>query len=85
MRKQLDKNISFHKLVAYMIGLMTGRPTHCIHLHFQSFTVLKCMQQTIPSDSFSYVMTCGFNSIQLIEQKVLLCIRPKLREIEKML
>ncbi|CAB1325343.1 unnamed protein product [Coregonus sp. 'balchen'] len=24
MRKQLDKNISFHKLVAYMIGLMTA-------------------------------------------------------------
>lgn len=24
MRKQLDKNLSFHKLVAYMIALMTG-------------------------------------------------------------
>lgn len=31
MRKQLDKNLSFHKLVAYMIALMTGerrRETH---------------------------------------------------------
>uniref|UniRef100_A0A8B9H3J4 FAD-binding FR-type domain-containing protein n=1 Tax=Astyanax mexicanus TaxID=7994 RepID=A0A8B9H3J4_ASTMX len=27
MRKQLDKNLSFHKLVAYMIALMTGK--HC--------------------------------------------------------
>lgn len=27
MRKQLDKNLSFHKLVAYMIALMTGEPT----------------------------------------------------------
>lgn len=25
MRKQLDKNLSFHKLVAYMIALMTGK------------------------------------------------------------
>lgn len=24
MRKQLDKNLTFHKLVAYMIGAMTG-------------------------------------------------------------
>lgn len=24
MRKQLDHNLSFHKLAAYMIGLMTG-------------------------------------------------------------
>ena len=24
MRKQLDNNLSFHKMVAYMIGLMTG-------------------------------------------------------------
>lgn len=31
MRKQLDKNLSFHKLVGYMIALMTGeclRETH---------------------------------------------------------
>lgn len=27
MRKQLDKNLSFHKLVAYMIALMTGETT----------------------------------------------------------
>ncbi|XP_039623585.1 NADPH oxidase 1 [Polypterus senegalus] len=25
MRKQLDKNLTFHKLVAYMIALMTGK------------------------------------------------------------
>uniref|UniRef100_A0A3P8UTD4 NADPH oxidase 1 n=1 Tax=Cynoglossus semilaevis TaxID=244447 RepID=A0A3P8UTD4_CYNSE len=35
IRKQLDKNLTFHKLVAYMIGLMTGEPSffllHCKH------------------------------------------------------
>ncbi|KAK7922506.1 hypothetical protein WMY93_009408 [Mugilogobius chulae] len=29
MRKQLDKNLSFHKLVAYMIALMTA-----VHMHY---------------------------------------------------
>lgn len=35
MRKQLDKNLSFHKLVAYMIALMTGE-LFSFSLHFCS-------------------------------------------------
>ncbi|MGH0160271.1 UNVERIFIED_CONTAM: hypothetical protein FKN15_053107 [Acipenser sinensis] len=36
MRKQLDKNLSFHKLVAYMIGLMTAVHTiaHLLNLEW---------------------------------------------------
>lgn len=34
MRKQLDNNLSFHKLVAYMIALMTGEFTQAVFFTF---------------------------------------------------
>lgn len=39
MRKQLDKNLSFHKLVAYMIALMTGK-TNFSEKHCDAYVLL---------------------------------------------
>lgn len=40
MRKQLDKNLSFHKLVAYMIALMTGERLRETQIREETVAVL---------------------------------------------
>lgn len=40
MRKQLDKNLSFHKLVAYMIALMTGERLRETHISTKTVQLL---------------------------------------------
>jgi len=48
MRKQLDKNLSFHKLVAYMIALMTGKLMRAFSLYF----FIICSEIRLPIASF---------------------------------
>lgn len=53
-RKQLDKNLSFHKLVAYMIGLMTGE------LLFFKYRIVIIVQYVIVYFAIDYWLTRRF-------------------------
>uniref|UniRef100_A0AAR2ISC2 FAD-binding FR-type domain-containing protein n=1 Tax=Pygocentrus nattereri TaxID=42514 RepID=A0AAR2ISC2_PYGNA len=47
MRKQLDKNLTFHKLVAYMIALMTGNCCFKYILHVSRFKQIELVYRVV--------------------------------------
>ncbi|XP_030621946.1 NADPH oxidase 1 [Chanos chanos] len=73
MRKQLDKNLSFHKLVAYMIGLMTAVHTvaHLLNVEwynnsirgeYDRLSTALSMLEDDPDDNTTYLNPIRSNS-----------------------